>query len=106
MRVPGFARITVVCCFCLGLLPLAASAQSAADGTFNAAVTARKSRDIVGYGSSSGTSVGLDEGSPGVPSNKGTCYALGCSAVLKAVCTHRSLRSSRVPMSRRISRRP
>lgn len=87
MRVTGFARIAVVLCLSVTLFPLVASAQPAADAAFDAAVAAiRNCGDVAGCGASSGACLGIGEGSPCGPNNKGTCVALACSSVLKAVC--------------------
>jgi hypothetical protein len=87
MRVAGLVRIAVVLCLSLALLPLVASAQSPAEGAFNAAAAAiRNCGDVAGCGSSSTACLGIGEGSPCGPKNKGTCVALACSSVLTAVC--------------------
>lgn len=86
MRVAVLVRVVVVLCLSLALLPLVASAQSAADGSFFAAAAIRNCGDVAGCGSSSSACLGIGEGSPCGPKNKGTCVALACSSILTAVC--------------------
>ncbi len=72
MRMAGLVRIAIVFCLSLALLPLAVAA-------------ARTCTDVAGCGASAPSCLGIGEGSP-CGNNKGTCVALSCSAVLRAVC--------------------
>lgn len=87
MRMVGLARIGVVLGLSLFLFSVASSAEILASDAFNAVVaSARPCKDLANCGASASSCLGLPEGSPCGPKDKGTCVALDCSSTLIAVC--------------------
>ena len=85
MRTAGLVRIGVV--LCLFLFSLVSKAETLSNDAFNAVIAAaRNCGDLANCGASATSCLGLGEGSPCGPNNKGTCVALDCSAKLIAVC--------------------